>query len=62
VSARNNPPDGRNRFESPSLLDSLNLTEQRQMWHSLSTMVLDNDVKDSKKEHKMKLDMVIIVC
>jgi len=25
-------------------------------------MVLDNDVEDSKEEHMMKLDMVIIVC
>jgi len=25
-------------------------------------MVLNDDVKDSKKEHMMKLDMVVIVC
>jgi len=25
-------------------------------------MVLDNDVEDSKEEHMMKLDMVIIAC
>jgi len=25
-------------------------------------MVLDNDVEDSKDEHMMKLDMVIIIC
>ena len=51
-----------NRFESLSLPDSENLTEQRQTKHSLSTMVLNDDVEDSKKEHMMELDMVIIVC
>jgi len=25
-------------------------------------MVLDNDVEDTKEEHKMKIDMVIIAC
>jgi len=52
----------RNRFELPSLPDSENLIAAANVAIIKYLMVLNDDVEDSKKEHMLKLDMVIIVC